>query len=90
MRRLLGLIVVLAALAGAGAVWWLDHDLRLSAETIDLSIEPGTPARGVVQVAIDSGIDTHPVLLYWWFRLSGRGGGRGAVETRPASSRRSH
>ena len=71
MRRLFVLFMVLAALAGAGAFWWLNHGLRLASDTVDLSIEFGTSARGVVQVAVDSGIDTHPVLLYWWFRLSG-------------------
>jgi UPF0755 protein len=71
VRRLFGLFVVLVALAGAGAAWWLNHGLRLNSETVDLSIEAGTSARGVVQAAIDSGIDTHPFLLYWWFRLSG-------------------
>ena len=71
MRRLFVLLVVLTALAGAGAFWWLNHGLRLASDTVDLSIEFGTSARGVVQVAVDSGIDTNPVLLYWWFRLSG-------------------
>ena len=71
MRRLFFLFVVLTALAGAGAFWWLNHGLRLASDTVDLSIEFGTSPRGVVQVAVDSGIDTNPVLLYWWFRLSG-------------------
>jgi len=65
------LFVVLTALAGAGTVWWLNQGLRLSSDTVDLSIEAGTSARGVVQAAVDSGIDTPPLLLYWWFRLSG-------------------
>jgi len=71
VRRLFGLFIVLAALAGAGAFWWLNHGLRLASDTVDLSIEFGTSARGVVQVAVDSGINVNPVLLYWWFRLSG-------------------
>ena len=71
MRRLFGLFVVMVALAGAGAAWWLNYGLRLSSETVDLSIEAGTSARGVVQVVVDSGVDTNPLLLYWWFRLSG-------------------
>jgi UPF0755 protein len=71
VRRLFGLFVVMVALAGAGAAWWLNHGFRLSSETVDLSIEAGTSARGVVQVVVDSGVDTNPLLLYWWFRLSG-------------------
>ena len=62
---------MLVALVGAGAAWWLDHSLRLRSDTVDLSIESGTSARGVVQAAVESGIDVNPMLLYWWFRLSG-------------------
>ena len=71
MRRLFFLLLVLTALTGAGAFWWLNHPLRLASDPVDLSIEFGTSPRGVVQLTVDSGIDTHPVLLYWWFRLSG-------------------
>ena len=71
MRRLFALFVMLVALVGAGAAWWLDHSLRLRSDTVDLSIESGTSARGVVQAAVESGIDVNPMLLYWWFRLSG-------------------
>ena len=69
--RLFVVLAVLAALAGGGAVWWLNHSLSLAGDVVDLSVEPGTSARGVVQAAVDSGIQTNPVLLYWWFRLSG-------------------
>ena len=71
MRRLFFLLLVLTALTGTGAFWWLNHPLRLASDPVDLSIEFGTSPRGVVQLTVDSGIDTHPVLLYWWFRLSG-------------------
>jgi UPF0755 protein len=46
--------------------------LRLSAPTVDLSIEPGTLPRGVAQAVQDAGVDVNPELLYWWFRLSGQ------------------
>ena len=63
---------VLAALLGGSAAWWLNQDLRLSGETVDLSIEPGTPVRAVAQLVGDAGVDVNPTLLYWWFRLSGQ------------------
>ena len=67
---LLGLFVV-AGLLGAGGVWWLQQPLALKADPVELSIEPGVPARGVAQAVVDSGVQVNPKLLYWWFRLSG-------------------
>ena len=64
-------VVVMAALAAGGGAWWLNQSMNLNAETIDLSIEPGTSVRGVAQAVSDAGARTHPFLLYWWFRLSG-------------------
>ena len=62
---------MLLALAG-GAVWWVDHPLSIDNPPVDLAIEPGTSARGVAQVAAQSGVDVTPELLYAWFRLSGQ------------------
>jgi UPF0755 protein len=67
---LLGLAVVVALLGGAGA-WWLHHPLVLTVDPVELSVEPGVPARGVAQAAVNSGVQVNPKLLYWWFRLSG-------------------
>ena len=67
---LLGLFVV-AGLLGAGGVWWLHQPLALTADPVELSIEPGVPARGVALAAAEAGIAVNPKLLYWWFRLSG-------------------
>jgi UPF0755 protein len=39
--------------------------------TVDLSVEPGTSARGVAQAVADAGVQVNPLLLYGWFRLSG-------------------
>ena len=71
MRRIFTLIVVLAALMGGGAVWWLNQSLSLNADTVDLSVEPGTSAGGVAQAVSEAGVQVNPFLLYWWFRLSG-------------------
>ena len=72
MRRALVVVVLLlAGLAGA-AFWWLDQPLRLNAPAVDLSIEPGTSARGVASEVARSGVQVTPELLYAWFRLSGQ------------------
>ena len=76
VRRFISTVFVLAllaALAAAGAGWWWIHQpLRLSASTVDLSIEPGTLPRGVAQAVKDAGVDVHPRLLFTWFRISGQ------------------
>ena len=72
MRRLFTFLVVVAAFAGGGALWWLNQSLPMSAETVDLAVEPGTLPRAVAQAVADAGIEVNPLLLYGWFRLSGQ------------------
>ena len=71
MRRLFVLFFVLAALISGAAAWWLNQGLAANADTVDLAVEPGTSARGVAQAVSDAGVQVDPLLLYWWFRLSG-------------------
>ena len=71
MRRILIAGLLIAGLLAGAAVWWLNQPLALNADTVDLSIEPGTTPRGVAQAAAESGVHVNPALLYWWFRLSG-------------------
>ncbi|MBL0391258.1 endolytic transglycosylase MltG [Ramlibacter monticola] len=77
MRRFITFLFALAllgaaAVAGAGW-WWVHQPLRLSAATLDLSIEPGTLPRGVAQAVREAGVDVDPRVLYAWFRISGEG-----------------
>ncbi|MGH6627740.1 MAG: endolytic transglycosylase MltG [Burkholderiaceae bacterium] len=65
------MVVLLMALA-AGAAWWLHQPLTLAADSVDLSIEPGTSPRGVAQNVLEAGVQVNPGALYWWFRLSGQ------------------
>lgn len=69
-------LLLLGALAGGAAFWWLNQPLGMiqvpGAESVDLSIEPGTSARGVAQAVADAGVKVNPTLLYAWFRLSGK------------------
>jgi UPF0755 protein len=65
-------IAVLVSLGLAGAVaWWLQRPLPLAAQTVELSIEPGTPPREVAQAWVKAGVQTSPWMLYHWFRASG-------------------
>ena len=76
MRRLFRLVlttgVVLVLIVGALAYGWVNHRLTLATTVVDLSIEPGDTPRGIAQLAVSSGVQTSPALLYWWFRLSGQ------------------
>ncbi len=80
MRRLFtglfALVFVAGLLAFAYAGWWLHEPLPLrlppGARVLDLEIEPGTPAQGVAEAVVASGVDAPSVLLYAWFRLSGQ------------------
>ena len=72
MRRFLILLVLLAGAVAGAAQWWLERPLALAAESVDLSIDPGTSARGVANGVAESGVDVSPDLLYAWFRLSGK------------------
>ncbi|MFO1220817.1 MAG: endolytic transglycosylase MltG [Burkholderiaceae bacterium] len=71
LAALVGLVVV-AALAAAGAAsWWLDKPLPLVADSAELSIEAGANPRDVAQAWVRAGVQVPPRLLYEWFRWSG-------------------
>lgn len=74
-RLVLGLFGLLLAGATvvAGAVWlWLDRALPLQGVSAELSIETGATPREVAQAWVVAGVQTHPRLLYEWFRWSGQ------------------
>ncbi|WP_337961383.1 endolytic transglycosylase MltG [Curvibacter microcysteis] len=75
MRALLVVLILAAAALGGTVYWWLDAPLRLSAPTVDLSIEPGTSPRALAQDVQDAGVDVNPYFLYAWFRFSGQARG---------------
>jgi UPF0755 protein len=76
MKRWLALLSVslLLALVGglAGALWWLQQPLALARSPVEVSIEPGASPREVAQAWVEAGVETHPRLLYEWFRWSGQ------------------
>jgi UPF0755 protein len=73
VRRWILIMLLLAAGLGGGAWRWLNLSLAPAGSApVDLSIEPGTSARGVAQAVSDTGLQVDPTLLFWWFRLSGQ------------------
>lgn len=75
MRRLkAGLLALLAGagVAAAGVMWWLNQPLALATGDVELSIEPGTPARDIARAWVQAGVKASPGALYEWFRWSGR------------------
>lgn len=68
------LVILLALVLGiAGASYqWLHAPLEFSGEVADLSIEPGTSVRDIVQDVRQAGVNINADLLYWCFRLSGK------------------
>jgi UPF0755 protein len=67
------MLLVAAALGASGAgYFWVNQPIALPTATVDLSIEPGSSARDVANDVTDTGMAVNPMLLYWWFRLSGQ------------------
>ena len=64
-------VLLLLGIVGAGFVW-LRAPMGLPADTVEVSIEPGTSPRGVAQAMVEAGVQVQPTLLYAWFRLSGQ------------------
>ncbi len=64
-------LLVLLGAAGATA-WWLNQPLDLAAESVEVSVEPGTPPREIAQAWVRAGVQASPLLLYEWFRWSGQ------------------
>ena len=72
LRVLAVLAFLVLAGAAAGAVWWLNQPLALAAESVEVSVEPGTPPREIAQAWVQAGVRASPLFLYEWFRWSGQ------------------
>ena len=70
-RLLLWLMLISVGLIGASA-YWVYRPLPLTAETVDLSIEPNTSVRGIAKAAVQAGVEVNPDVLFLFFRLSGQ------------------
>jgi UPF0755 protein len=72
VRVVLAIVLAAALGLGFGAYAWLNAPMALSGESIDLVVEPGSSPREVAMQVRQAGVDVNPLLLYWWFRLSGQ------------------
>ncbi len=72
LKWLVLLLLLAAAGAAAGAWWWLQRPLPLAADTVEVSIAPGTSARTVADKWVQAGVQTPPELLWLFFRYSGK------------------
>ncbi len=71
VRVLIAFIVLACAAIAAAAWWWLERPLSLATDTVEISIEPGTPPRDIAQAWVRAGVQASPRMLYEWFRWSG-------------------
>ena len=74
--KLLGIALLLVALALASGAWWLHNPMHLNlpagSQALDLEIESGTRAAQVAEAVVASGADVNLMLLQAWFRVSGQ------------------
>jgi UPF0755 protein len=71
--RLFLLLVLAAAVTGVSlATAWLTRPLALAGDTAEVSIETGRSPREIAEAWVRAGVKTSPILLYEWFRWSGR------------------
>ena len=72
LKRFLWALVLLAATTVALTAYWVYRPLPMAGPTVDLSIPPQTPVRGIAQAVAEAGVDVPPVVLYAFFRASGQ------------------
>ena len=65
-------VLSVALLLSAVSGWWVMTPMSMPTPTVDVSIEPQTPVRGIAQTVADAGVDVPPVVLYVFFRVSGQ------------------
>ncbi|QTN25180.1 endolytic transglycosylase MltG [Rhizobacter sp. AJA081-3] len=70
--RLVVVLVIVALGAAGAAAWWLQQPLKLSGETVELSIEQGELPRDIAQGWVRAGVQAPRWALYEWFRWSGK------------------
>jgi UPF0755 protein len=71
-RTLLACVLLALVAVSLATAWWLGRPLDLGADTVELSIEPGTPPRDIAIAWTEAGVHASPRLLYEWFRWSGQ------------------
>ena len=72
LLKLLALLLLLAVAAAGAAWWWTTQPLSLAADKVEISVPQGASTRAAAAKAVEGGVQTHPDLLGWYFRLAGR------------------
>jgi UPF0755 protein len=72
IKRIFWTVLTLTIFLSVASGWWVLTPMSLRTPTIDLSIEPQTPVRGIAQAVADAGVDAPPLVLYALFRASGQ------------------
>ncbi|MBA4265384.1 MAG: endolytic transglycosylase MltG [Comamonadaceae bacterium] len=76
-KRLFSIALLLGVLGYVAIIWWLQRPLDMVATVTDgapleITIAPGSSARGVAEDLSAAGVTLPPVMLYAWFRASGQ------------------
>ena len=71
-RVLIGAAALAAACAAGVALRWINEPMPLAADTVEVSIDPGTTPREIAQAWVQAGVQVSPLWLYEWFRWSGQ------------------
>ncbi len=72
IKQIFWIVLSLALLLVAASGWWVLTPMSLPTPTVDVSIEPQTPVRGIAQAVADAGVNVQPLVLYAFFRVSGQ------------------
>ncbi len=72
LKRIIWLFIAFAIAFLAVSTNWVLRPLPMQAETVDLSIEPQMPVRGIAKAVAQAGIDVNSDVVFLFFRLSGQ------------------
>jgi len=72
LKRFIWFFIASLIVVFVSSTYWVFSPLSIQTKTVDLSIEPQTPVRGIAQAVADAGVNVQPLVLYAFFRASGQ------------------
>jgi UPF0755 protein len=72
LKRFIWFLIALFLATLIASAYWIFSPLSMPSQTVDLSIDPQTPVRGIAQAVVDAGVDAPPLVMYAFFRASGQ------------------
>ncbi len=72
LKRIIWFFIAFSIAFLAFSAYWVLRPLPIRGETVDLSIEPQTPVRGIAKAVTQAGIDVNSDAVFLFFRLSGQ------------------